>query len=78
MRAQVDYERTRRRPIPGSIEAGITNMFYLPTINLRNYTPCLYTWLYNGQEILEKPVQLEAVATPSILPELCVGRLAAP
>lgn len=56
MRAQVDYDRTRRRPVPGSIEAGITNMFYLPVMDLRDYTPCLYTWFHNGQEILERSV----------------------
>ncbi|MCF7818318.1 MAG: hypothetical protein K9M54_10595 [Kiritimatiellales bacterium] len=54
VRAKIEYERTRRRPVPGSVEHGITNMYYLPVMDLRDYSPCFYTWLYNGQEAVEK------------------------
>ena len=47
------YCPTRPRPIPGSAAAGYTNMIYMPLMDLRDYTRCLYSWLYKGSAELE-------------------------
>jgi hypothetical protein len=53
LRINIVYVPTRSRLIPGSLEAGRTNDFVMPVMDLHNWTRCLYSWQYSGISQLE-------------------------
>jgi len=53
-RGIITFDRTRIRPVPGSVEHGFTNMLYMPLMDLHDYSPCLFTWSHKGAPQLEQ------------------------
>jgi hypothetical protein len=53
VRVVTKYSPTRPRPVPGSGALGYTNEITMPLMDLRDYTRCLYSWLFRGSAELE-------------------------
>ncbi len=61
VRAEINYSPTLPRPIPGSENTAYEEI-YMPVMDLHDYSKSAYTWLFQGEEIIEtKYINLESL-----------------